>query len=106
MSYFKRFITTLLLTMVLSSVSHAGWVKFSSQIGKKQFHAISTYGGNVIPHQSITGKKRTISDLIKSGQIELRNGEIIYPSEIEKALVEKSKRSLKWINGRVPHTED
>lgn len=62
---------------------------------KTDAKGIETYGGRIVKLSSIKKKlfrKKTIVEILNRGQIELSNGEILYPEEVEFALVPESQR--------------
>jgi hypothetical protein len=106
---------TLLLTVMLAlgNTAEAASKKTkrvrAERVTKKtEAKGIETYGGRIVKLTSIKKRlfrKKNIAEILRRGQIELSNGEILYPEEVEFALVPASQRA-EFNNVRIPKDDE
>jgi len=114
----KTLVKVLLVVMVsflsvqgsyASGLKSAGKMKKVSteQVTKKtKALGLETYEGRTIDINSVKKrffKKKTVAEILNRAQIELKSGEIVYPEEVQFALVPKNGRYPKELV-KAPHT--
>ena len=92
-----------------SGLKSAGkMVKVSTEQVTKKTKALGleTYEGRTIDLDSVKKRffrKKTVAEILNRAQIELKSGEIVYPEEVQFALVPKNGRYPKEFD-KAPHT--
>lgn len=100
----------LLTTILVGQAALAGdiiKVEVSQVSPKAEVSALETYYGEVLKVDSMLGhsKKAPLGKLIEAHQIEMKDGSIYYPEELEYVIESAASGRIGAIN-KAPHTPD